>query len=77
MLILTRYQGQSIIINDDIIITFCGYNYQQKQGRLGITAPRENAVHREEIYQRIHGDNTNALIQSAQQIISDGLKTTR
>ncbi|WP_439126067.1 MAG: carbon storage regulator CsrA (plasmid) [Pseudomonas rhizophila] len=51
MLILTRNSGQSINIGDDITITVlsCG----GAQVRLGITAPKEVEVHRDEIYQRI------------------------
>lgn len=51
MLILSRYPGQSITINDDIIITITGRTGNQI--RVGIDAPKDVAVHREEIYQRI------------------------
>ena len=51
MLILSRRSGESIRINDDITITVL----QAKGGqvKLGINAPREVAVHREEVYERI------------------------
>lgn len=51
MLILTRKMGQSIVISDDIKITVLAIKGHQV--RIGIEAPKEIAVHREEIYQRI------------------------
>lgn len=51
MLILTRRTGESIKINDDITITVL--SCVGAQVRLGITAPKDVEVHRDEIYQRI------------------------
>ena len=51
MLILTRSAGETIRINDDIVITILGVN--GRQVRIGIAAPQEVAVHRDEVYQRI------------------------
>ncbi|WP_085758790.1 carbon storage regulator CsrA [Oceanicoccus sagamiensis] len=51
MLVLTRNKGQSIMINDDIEISVLSIGGSQV--RFGITAPREVAVHREEIYEKI------------------------
>jgi carbon storage regulator len=51
MLILTRKAGETIRINDDISITVLGVSGQHV--RLGVTAPANVEVHREEIYQRI------------------------
>lgn len=51
MLILTRKPHESIIIRDDIKIIVLGV--EGSQIRLGIQAPKEVAVHREEIYHRI------------------------
>lgn len=51
MLILTRKQGESVMIGDEVTITVLGI--RNGQVRIGITAPRDVAVHREEVYQRI------------------------
>ncbi len=51
MLILTRRISESVIIGDDVKITVLGT--KGNQVRLGIDAPRDVSVHREEIYQRI------------------------
>lgn len=51
MLILTRRIGEAVKISDDITIRIL--EVQGNQVRLGIIAPREIAVHREEIYQKI------------------------
>lgn len=51
MLIITRTIGRSIVIGDDINLTILGI--QGNQVRLGINAPRDIPVHRDEIYSRI------------------------
>ncbi|MFV1951923.1 MAG: carbon storage regulator CsrA [Nitrospinota bacterium] len=55
MLILTRKSGESVTIGDDIKITVI--EIRGKQVRLGIEAPAELIVHREEIYKRIQEEN--------------------
>lgn len=56
MLQLTRYEGQRIRINDDIIIVVRAVNRQNGRVRLDIEAPRDIDVHREEIYLRIQAE---------------------
>ncbi len=51
MLILTRRTNESLMVGDDVKVTVL--SVKGKQIRLGITAPKEIAVHREEVYQRI------------------------
>jgi len=53
MLILTRRQGETVRIGDDVAFTVPGVK-KGGQVRIGVTAPRTIYVHREEIYQRIH-----------------------
>ena len=50
MLVLTRYTGQTIIINNNIKVTVL--DVQGKQVRLGIDAPKEVEIDREEIFER-------------------------
>ncbi|MBO8126911.1 MAG: carbon storage regulator CsrA [Firmicutes bacterium] len=58
MLVLTRKVDESIIIGDNIKITVV--DVRNDQVKLGITAPREIPVHREEVYQEIQEENRRA-----------------
>lgn len=51
MLILTRKVGESLLIGDDVSITVL--NIRGNQVKIGVKAPKDVSVHREEIYQRI------------------------
>ena len=58
MLVLTRRANQSIIIGDDVVVTVL--EVRGDQVRIGITAPRNVTVHREEVYKQLHDSNVEA-----------------
>lgn len=62
MLILTRKIDESIIVGDNIKITVI--EIQGDSVRIGIDAPRELSIHREEIYQAIRQENRQAVLQA-------------
>lgn len=56
MLVLTRNAGQVIRIGDDVTITIL--NAKHGKIKIGIDAPKDVAIHREEIYQRLQQNRT-------------------
>lgn len=73
MLILTRRIGETLVIGDDVKVTVLGVNGAQV--RVGIEAPQNTSVHREEIYMRIQdkksGSNTGE--QSSKAKVDEGV----
>jgi carbon storage regulator len=56
MLILTRRAGETVMIGSDVTITVLGV--KGNQVRIGINAPKDVSVHREEIYERIQSEKS-------------------
>ncbi len=61
MLILTRRVGETLMIGDEVTVTVLGV--KGNQVRIGVNAPKEVAVHREEIYDRIKREQEGEVAQ--------------
>jgi carbon storage regulator len=64
MLILTRRVGESLMIGDQVNVTVLGI--KGNQVRIGVNAPKDVAVHREEIYQRIQQESGGEVVRSTE-----------
>lgn len=69
MLILTRRPGESLIINENINVTVLGI--KGNQVRVGIKAPKDVPVHREEIQEKIDGEKQEKKVNKVRTIIND------
>jgi carbon storage regulator len=72
MLVLSRKKNESIVINNDVIITVV--EVRGDKVRLGIVAPKDVPVHREEVYEAIHG--TKVLPGAVPPVKADGNPAT-
>lgn len=68
MLILTRRVGESLTIGEDIKITLLGI--KGNQVRIGIDAPRDVEVHREEIYDKIKRETRRAHLKTSDAVLA-------
>jgi carbon storage regulator len=62
MLVLSRRLGETLIIGDDVKITVLGISGNQV--RVGIDAPKDVTVHREEVYKRIQTEQPDQTIEN-------------
>ena len=58
MLVLTRRNGESIVIGNEVVVTVL--EVRGDQVRIGIDAPRDVQIHREEVFRQLETENTRA-----------------
>ena len=75
MLVLSRQRDESIIIGDNVVITVV--DVRGDKVKLGITAPREVSVHRQEVYEAIQRENQQAAKLDPNEVPSLSQKTRR
>ena len=63
MLILTRRVGETVMIGNDVTVTILGV--KGNQVRVGVNAPRDVAVHREEIFERIKREGQDGPVEAS------------
>ena len=68
MLVLSRKKNESIIIDNNIVVTVV--EIRGDKVRLGIVAPKDVPVHRQEVYEQIHGKNSVPLAIPAPVIVN-------
>jgi carbon storage regulator len=75
MLVLSRQRDESIIIGDNVVVTVV--DVRGDKVKLGITAPREVSVHRQEVYEAIQRENAQATKLDPKEVQSLGQQTPR
>ena len=70
MLILTRRVGETLMIGDHVTVTVLGV--KGNQVRIGVNAPKDVSVHREEIYERVQREKAAALAESESAVKKSG-----
>ncbi len=75
MLVLSRQRDESIIIGDNVVVTVV--DVRGDKVKLGITAPREVSVHRQEVYEAIQRENQQATKLDPKEVQSLGRQTPR